>query len=127
MQRDEGIKRQLEQWSLWINSGNGVGTGYPRKVNFVRLAPSHGSDAIPVDAVEASKMDDAIKSLIGRHSHLHLTIMHHYRHNREIKDVALYMIKSPSTIKLYLCQADLLLAEWLTNESRSKRGLAEKK
>jgi hypothetical protein len=123
MERNPGIKRQLDNWALWINSGNSVGTGYPRKVNFIRIAHSHDGDATPVDAVEASKMDDAIKSLIGKHSHLHVTIMHYYRDSKEIKDVALCMIKSPSTIKTYLCQADALLEAWLQAESRGKRGL----
>lgn len=123
MQRNEGIKDQLENWSRWVNGGNSMGTGYPRKVNFIRIAHSHNGDATPVDAVLANKMDDAIKSLIGKHSYLHITIMHHYRDSREIKDVARLMLKSPSTIKAYLCQADVLLELWLQADSRGKRGV----
>jgi hypothetical protein len=123
MQRNPGIKRQLENWSRWINSGNALGTGYPRKVNFIRIAASHDADATPVDAVEASKMDDAIKSLIGTQSHLHVAIIHHYRDNREIKQVAQFMRQSPSTVKNYLCQADVLLEQWLQAQSRGKRGV----
>lgn len=121
MQRNDGIERQLNNWSRWVNSGNSVGTGYPRKVSFIRTAPGHGGDAIPVDAVMAVKMDDAIKSLIGRHSHLHVVIMHHYRDLREIKQVAARMLKAESTIRQYLCQADVLLERWLQEESRKKR------
>lgn len=123
MERNCGIKRQLDNWSHWVNSGNSVGTGYPRNVNFIRISHSHDGDATPVDAVEASKMDDAIKSLIGKHSHLHMTIMHHYRDLKEIKQVAQLMLKSPSTIKLYLCQADALLEQWVQTDSRGKRGV----
>lgn len=123
MERNPGIKRQLENWSRWINSGNALGTGYPRKVNFIRVAASHNDGADPVDAVEAGKMNDAIKSLIGKHSYLHMTIMHHYRDLKEIKQVAQLMRKSPSTIKLWLCQSDALLEQWLQNESRGKRGV----
>lgn len=124
MQRIDGIKRELDNWALWVNSGNSVGTGYPRKVNFIRIAASRmDGDAVPVDAVLAAKMHDAIKSLIGKHSHLHVTIIHHYQHSREIKQVAALMLKSPSTIKTYLCQADALLEAWLQADSRGKRGI----
>lgn len=123
MKRNPGIVRELDNWSRWVTSGNSVGTGYPRAVNFLRMDRGHGGDAIPVDSVMAVKMDEAIKSLIGRQSHLHLVIMHHYRDLREIKQVALRMRQSESTIRNYLCQADALLELWLQEDSRRKRQL----
>lgn len=127
MKRVEGMHEQLVNWARWLSDGNGVGTGYPRASTYCRdyVDRYHGpvESTIPIDAVQANKMHEAIQSLQLTQSHLHLVIVHHYQHAREIKQVAQRMLKSPATVKLYLAQADEALQAWLRKDSRGKRRL----
>lgn len=128
MNRIPGMHEQLVNWSRWVNGGGGVGTGYPRASCYCRgYVDRHHSPmdaAVPTDAVDAQRVDDAIKQLQLTKSHLHVVIIQHYQRGKEIKQVAALMLKSPATVKTYLAQADHELQAWLRDRSRQLRKLA---
>lgn len=106
--RIEWVKAKLENWGRWASEGSSGGLGYPRRAAFVRLAPSRScdTDRIPVDDIDAAKIDAHIKVLMAEHSHLHRLVVLVYREGKGIKDAAREMVRNESTIKANLAQVD---------------------
>jgi Phage antitermination protein Q len=114
MARIDWVRQRLDNWARWASQREAGALGYPKQAAFARLAPGGSSmgSAVPVDSLDASITDDAVKSFRWTHPHLHLTLKHHYIDGLEIKRVALKMSRAESTIKAHLEQADHLIATW---------------
>lgn len=127
MKRIPDMDRQLDNWARWLREGGGVGTGYARSSIYCREYVdgnlANRSSAIPIDALDAQRMNEAVDALQLSKSHLHMVVVHHYRESKEIKQVAKLMLKSPATINTYLAQADHELQLWFRNRSRALRRL----
>jgi hypothetical protein len=114
MSRIEWVKQRLDNWARWHQQRESGSLGYPKQSAFVRLA-AHGTRAgnvIPIDDVEASVTDDAVKALQFTHSHLHVTICCLYLEGIGVDAAAVRMRRARSTVLGHLAQADQALAIW---------------
>lgn len=114
MARIKWVQQRLENWAAWSRTRDSGALGYPSQSAFARLGPSAGvrTSAVPVDSIDASLTDSAVQSMRFTHSHLWLTLKHHYCDGMEIDRVARQLCVAPSTIKARLGAADARVAEW---------------
>jgi len=64
MSQFEHLKRRLDNWARWLEDRNNGATGYPRKAAFLPTQSSGAStDMIPVDDLDACKINEAITAL----------------------------------------------------------------
>ena len=127
MPRIEAIKHRLDNWARWM-LGSSVALGYPKRSSFLRVAPAAARDrdsAIPIDDVEAGVTHQAVESLrmTKSQSHLFQVLQLVYLRDMTAAQAGRAMGKGASTIALYLAQADAAIAHWLTERSRSARGV----
>lgn len=123
MARIKWVERRLENWGRWVSQSTSGALGYPRQSTFARLAPSGGRDeaAIPVADLDASEIDDAVKSLQLTQSHLYLVLTLTYAKCLPRQQVAKRMSRAESTINANLGAADLAIKRWLDDKSEMKR------
>lgn len=112
MARVDWVRRRLENWARWCALSGAGALGYPRQTTFARLAPSGGrsDDAVPIMALDASEMDDAVKALQFTHSHLYLLLTLTYAQGLPRHQVAKRMCRAESTVSGLLGDADRALA-----------------
>jgi hypothetical protein len=123
MARIDWVRTRLENWARWARNSESGALGYPRQSAFARLGPSSQvwGASLPVDSLDASLTDQAVQSLRFTHSHLWLTLKHHYIEGYEIKRVALRLCVADSTVKARLETADALLARWFEDRASNAR------
>lgn len=130
MARIEAMKLRLENWALWHERGESGGLGYPRQSAFSRLAgrAQRAEAVVPVDEVEASITDQAIKALQFTQPHLHRTAHVVYLDGLGVRHAALRLGKAESTVKAHLDQLDHYLQAWLIERAeQAKRAAAAAK
>lgn len=121
MARIESIKQRLRNWAAWAIKRESGGQGYPT-INILAKQMGGGhSDGIPVDDLEASETDAAVKSLQYTRSHLYMVLRLHYIENLTLGKVALEMCRAESTVKRNLEDADLAIQAWLVEQAESRR------
>ena len=122
MARIEDIKQRLERWSRWVNERGTSGVGYPRQSSFLRIASGVKVGSMVVTGVDedATATDKAVHSLMGEHSHLHMTVMLHYAKGYDIKRVAAKMARAESTVRRNLELADVAIQAWLVDRQAEK-------
>lgn len=115
MARIEHIKQRLENWGRWCQQSDSGGLGYPKQTAFARLAPSAGRNesSVPIQSIEASETDNAVKSLQFTQSHLHQVLVLTYAKALPRHLVAKRMCRAESTIANNLGDADRAVARWL--------------
>lgn len=130
MARIDWVKQRLENWSRWCQQSDSGALGYPKQSTFVRMAPSAGRNesAIPVQSIEASETDDAVKSLQFTQSHLHQVLILTYAKGLPRHLVAKRMCRAESTISSNLGDADRAVARWLDDRKavKERHGAAAK-
>ena len=126
MARIEWIKLRLQNWALWKVAGNSGGLGFSSQAAFLAVKVDCGRDSpLPVDEIDAEKMDRAVESLKLGKGHLHKTLQLHYIKGLGIQDVAREMGRAVSTIHAQLDQADVALQEWFTQQAEIRKRNAE--
>lgn len=121
MARIEWIKLQLQNWALWKVAGNSGGLGFSSQAAFLAMKVDCSRESpLPVDEIDAEKMDRAVESLKLGKGHLHKTLQLHYIKGLGIPDVAREMHRAVSTIHAQLDQADVALREWFNVETEKR-------
>lgn len=122
MARIESINRRLRNWAAWAIKRDTGGQGYPT-INILAKQMGNGghSDGIPVNDVEASETDSAVKSLQYTRSHLYMVLRLHYIENLTLGKVALEMCRAESTVKRNLEDADAAIQAWLVDQAEKRR------
>lgn len=123
MARIKWVEHRLENWGRWLSQKECGALGYPRQSTFARLAPSSGRNesVIPVSDLDASEIDDAVKSLQLTQSHLYLVLTLTYAKGLPRHQVAKHMSRAESTINANLGAADLAIKRWLDDKAEMKR------
>ena len=128
MARIEWVKRRLENWAKWCAMQETGALGYPRQSTFARLAIPSGAEAsasVPIMALDASEIDDAVQSLRFTQSHLHMVLNLTYAKGLPRHQVAKRMARAESTISANLEAADRAIARWL-DDKRDAQAAAKK-
>lgn len=115
MARIKWVQDRLEEWGRWCRQSESGSLGFPRQSAFVRLGPSSGRNecVVPTISIQASEIDDAVKSLQLSQSHLFLVVKLTYADGLPRDQVARKMRKAESTISHNLGLADLSIKRWL--------------
>lgn len=124
MARIDWIKYRLKNWALWKVSGNSGGLGFSSQAAFLAVMVDCSRDSpLPVDEIDAEKMDRAVESLKLGQGHLYVTLHLHYIKGLGIQDVARAMDRARSTVNANLEQADHALQSWFNahDEARQKQ------
>jgi len=128
MARIEHISWRLDNWGRWAQQQEAGGLGYPRTSVLARLGgqASSTSNQVPINDIEASETDDAVKSLQLTQSHLYLTLQLYYVEGLQVHQVSRRLHKAESTIKRHFEVADLAIQRWLEAkaEARQRAGAA---
>ncbi len=126
MARIEWVKTRLENWARWCAQQEVGALGYPRQATFARLSPpAGGSNSVPIMALDASEIDDAVQSLRYTQPHLHLVLLLTYVNGLPRHQVAKRMGKAESTVSANLEAADRAIARWL-DDKRQAQAAAKK-
>ena len=114
----EYIKRRLENWSRWCQQQDSGGLGYPSMCAFARLGGRSGRSeaSIPIINIDASEIDQAVRSLQGRQSHLYLVLTLHYAQGLPRHLVAKRMARTDRTIRQNLDDAYYAIDRWLQDK-----------
>ncbi len=121
MARIEWVKSRLENWARWCAQQEVGALGYPRQTTFARLsAPAGGSSSVPIMALDASEIDDAVQSLRYTQPHLHLVLLLTYVNGLPRHQVAKRMGKAESTVSANLEAADRAIARWLDDKRQAQ-------
>lgn len=122
MARIEWIQHRLRNWALWKVSGASGGLGFSRQAAFLAMhVDCNRESPLPIDDIDAEKMDRAVESLKLGKGHLHKTLQLHYIKGLGLKDVAEQMGRALSTVKANLEQADHALQEWFNLEAEKRK------
>lgn len=130
MARIDWVRRRLENWARWCAQRETGALGFPKQSTFARLAvPSGTAEAVvPVIALDASEIDDAVQSLRFTQSHLYLVLTLTYVKNLPRHQVAKQMSRAESTVSANLGDADRAIARWLDDkreaQAAAKRSLS---
>lgn len=126
MARLDWVHKRLQEWGRWRTQRESSGLGYPKQSAFMRLAPSGSAwgSAVPVDSVEASRTEEAVRSLLLSRSHLYKVLELVYVRQVGIKGAAAAMARAESTVKANLEQADHAIAAWLEAQAATRAGNA---
>ena len=118
MARIEWIRHKLDNWGRWCTQQDSGGLGYPRQWAVGRIGGSVASSeaSIPIDNLDASKTDQAVKSLQGRQSHLYLVLTLHYAHGLPRHLVAKRMARTERQVRNNLEEADAALARYFEDK-----------
>jgi DNA-directed RNA polymerase specialized sigma24 family protein len=121
MARIEDIKNRLERWSRWVSERGAQAVGYPRQASFLRVSTGVKVGSVVATGVDedASNTDKAVHSLLGAHSHLHMTVMLHYAKGYDIKRVAAKMARAESTVRRNLELADVAIQAWFVDRQQT--------
>lgn len=126
MARIEWVKTRLENWARWCAQQEAGALGYPRQAAFARLAPaSGGSASVPVMALDASEIDEAVQSFRFTQPHLHLVLLLTYAKSLPRHQVAKRMGRAESTVNANLEAADRAIVRWI-DEKRKAQAAAKK-
>lgn len=120
MARIDWVKQRLENWARWCQQSESGALGYPKQSAFVRMGvPSARSSdaAVPVQSIEASETDDAVKSLQFTQSHLYQAVLLTYAKGLPRHKVARMMGRAESTVSQNLCDADAVLKRWFDDRA----------
>ncbi len=121
MARIEWVKSRLENWARWCAQQEVGALGYPSQTTFARLAaPGGGNAAVPIMALDASEMDDAVQSLRFSQPHLHLVLVLTYAKGLPRHQVAKRMARAESTINANLEAADRAIARWMDDKRQAQ-------
>jgi hypothetical protein len=126
MARIEYIRHRLENWARWSSQRESGSLGYPKQSPFARFTAGSGNDGVPVSALDASEIDDAVRALQLTKSHLYLTLKWHYARGYTINRVATTLCKAPSTIKRHLEDADRAISFWLDAKAEIQQANLER-
>ncbi|PQA78701.1 antiterminator Q family protein [Rhodoferax sp. TS-BS-61-7] len=127
MARIEYIRHRLEEWGRWCQQSESGALGYPSQSAFARMGPSAGRNesVVPTIALQASEIDDAVKSLQLTQSHLYLVVKLTYADGLPRHLVAKRMARADSTIKANLAAADQAISRWLEDKAELQRKAAD--
>jgi hypothetical protein len=128
MARIDWVKQRLENWARWCQQSESGALGYPKQSAFVRMGvPSRPStdSIVPVQSIEASETDDAVKSLQLTQSHLYQAVTLTYAKGLPRHKVARMMCRAESTVSQNLCDADVVIKRWFDDKAviRAERKL----
>jgi DNA-directed RNA polymerase specialized sigma24 family protein len=123
MARLDWVRSRLENWSRWCQQQDSGGLGYPSMCAFARLGGRSGRSeaSIPIINIDASEIDQAVKSLQGRQSHLYLVLTLHYAQGLPRHLVAKRMGRTERTVRQNLEDADHAIARWLEDKRMLQR------
>lgn len=126
MARIKWVEARLENWGRWAAQREAGALGYPKQSVFYRLAASagRGEAVIPVSDLDASEIDDAVKSLQLAQSHLYLVLTLTYAKGLPRYQVAQRMGRAESTVSANLGDADRAIAKWLDAKREAQRNKA---
>ncbi len=121
MARIDWIQYRLKNWALWKVSGSSGGLGFSRQAAFLAMHVDCNRDSpLPIDDIDAEKMDRAVESLKLGKGHLYKTLQLHYIKGMSIKGVAQEMGRAVSTIHANLDQADHALQSWFNAQAEAR-------
>lgn len=120
MARIEWVKHRLEEWGRWCQQSDSGGLGFPKQSAFVRLVASSGRNesTVPTISLQASEIDDAVKSMQLTQSHLYIAVKLTYADGLPRHMVARRMGRAESTVSANLDTADLVIKRWLDEKKR---------
>lgn len=118
----EFVKRKLSNWGEWCQERDSGALGYPRMTAFARLGgrSARSEASIPVNSIEASETDQAVKSLQGRQSHLYLVLMLTYAKRLPRYQVAKHMARTERTIQSNLEESYYAIDRWFQDRQRAR-------
>lgn len=127
MARIEYIRHRLEEWGRWCQQSESGALGFPSQSAFARMGPSTGRNeaVVPTIALQASEIDDAVKSLQLTQSHLYMVVTLTYAKGLPRHLVAKRMARADSTIKANLAAADHAISRWLEDKAELQRKAAD--
>lgn len=127
MARIEWVRHRLENWGRWLQQSESGALGFPSASPFARMGPSSGlrECTVPIISLDASEMDDAVKSLQLSQSHLYMVVTLTYAKGLPRDQVARRMSRAESTISSNLDAADRALARWLDDKAALKKASAD--
>lgn len=121
MARIDWIKYRLDNWALWKVRGNSGGLGFASQAAFLAIVVDGSRESpLPVDEIDAEKMDCAVESLRAGKGHLYMTLQLYYIEGLSILGAARRMARAESTIKANLEQADHALQTWFNDLADAK-------
>lgn len=121
MARIKWIEHRLHNWALWKVRGASGGLGFSSQAAFLAIKVDGSRDSpLPVDEIDAEKMDRAVKSLMPDKSHLHRTLDLYYLQGMSIMGVAQAMCRAESTVHANLAAADHTLQAWFDAQEEAR-------
>jgi hypothetical protein len=130
MARIDWVKQRLENWAKWCRQSEAGALGYPRQSTFVRMGVPTGrstDSAVPISSIDASEIDDAVRSLQFTQSHLHQVLTLTYAKGLPRHLVAKRMCRAESTISKNLEDADFAIKRWLDDKLNAAARLKDAK
>ncbi len=123
MARIEWVRHKLENWGRWCQMQADGGLGYPKQSAFARLGGrgSRAEAVIPVTAIDASEVDQAVNALRLSQSHLYKVLTLTYAQGLPRHLVAKKLARAESTVQRNLEDADHALARWFTERAEARR------
>jgi len=123
MARIEWVRHRLEEWGRWCQQSESGALGYPSQSAFARMGPSAGRNepVVPTISLQASEIDDAVKSLQLTQSHLFVVLDLTYAKALPRHLVARHMDRAESTVSANLVAADHAIKRWLDDKVAAKR------
>jgi hypothetical protein len=114
MARIEWVEQKLKNWALYKSKEMGGGLGFSSQSAFLNDANTdrYRESTIPVDEVDASVTDQAVKSLEIPRPILFRTLELYYLEGKGINGTAKLQCTSPSTVHANLAAADRALRDW---------------
>ena len=123
MARIEWVKQRLENWALWNERESHSGLGYPSQSAFMNVARSNSirEAHVPVDEIEASITDEAVRALSVSRPLQHKTLMLYYIAGQGISGTSRMLACSCATVHSHLDQVDRAIANWLGERAEAQR------
>ncbi len=127
MARIEWVRHRLENWSRWCAQSDSGGLGFPSQSAFARLGgvtAGRGESVVPLSAIDACEIQQAVDSFKGTQSHLYLVLTLIYAKSLPRNIVAKKMCRAESTILRNLEDADHAIDRWLSDRKQARERAA---
>ncbi|MBS0427594.1 MAG: hypothetical protein JSR41_09945 [Proteobacteria bacterium] len=128
MARLDWIVARLNNWARWRASMAGSGLGYSSQAAFLNDLPGADREVkLPIDDIEGSITDEAVKSLEHSRPHLYAVLWCMYPFGLGVSGTCKRLGCDRSNVYSLLDVADRQLAAWFTDRADRQRAAAAEK
>lgn len=132
--RHAWVRERLHNWAAWVSERTHGGLGYPKQAPFARMRVGRAGDGgvfeahIPVDAIAAREVEDAMQRLRFANAAQYVAIMCRYHGNPfdpprrrrplQVSAIARVMSVAESTVYAHLDAGHVALSDMLGQRRR---------